>query len=365
MDFYKFHGITPYPCGPRTPWPNRAETAVRLFKRAWVYMAKSLEDKGFVDKVTVRQAVKKVVWARNCQLTVSGYSPLEIATGRRPPDLFDVETSTPEQLSSDPPDEDRTMLQLQRIAFNAHQEARRAMDLRKDLARRVMPSDSPYSPGDKVFAWMKDESKKKSEGIWFRGKVVSQEGAMVLVHIHESVLRVKQSNVRRDHDPWHDVTVPLNPEPAALQGEEAAGSRDGAPEHSYLCSGYQCKCCFEHEICHHTFANKKSNFVEIYTTESGLTACIARSGLLPGEPIFVVAQAWKAIVENEPRHVIIYPVVPQEWDNRATTASWKFCADVARWQDGYHRFMTIMYPTHGILGQTWKSLSQLAKQLLF
>ena len=83
-DSYKFHGITPYPCGPRTPWPNRAETAVRLFKRAWVYMDKSLEDEGFVDKVTVRQAVKNVVWARNCQLTVSGYSPLEIATGRRP-----------------------------------------------------------------------------------------------------------------------------------------------------------------------------------------------------------------------------------------------------------------------------------------
>ena len=192
MDFYKFHGITPYPCGPRTPWPNRAETAVRLFKRAWVYMAKSLEDEGYVDRVTVRQAVKKVVWARNCQLTVSGYSPLEISTGRRPPDLFDVETSTPEQLSSEPPEEDRTMLQLQRIALKAHQEARQAMDLRKDLARRVMPSDGPYSPGDKVFVWMTDESKKKSEGIWVRGKVVSQEGAMVLVHIHRSVLRVNQ-----------------------------------------------------------------------------------------------------------------------------------------------------------------------------
>ena len=101
MDFYRFHGISPYPCGPRTPW---AETAVRLFKRAWVHMAKALTEEGYVDRVTVRQAVKKVVWARNCQLTVSGYSPLEIATVRRPPDLFDVETSTPEQLSAEPPE---------------------------------------------------------------------------------------------------------------------------------------------------------------------------------------------------------------------------------------------------------------------
>ena len=112
MDFHRFHGISPYPCGPRTPWPNRAETAVRLFKRAWVHMAKALTEEGYVDRVTVRQAVKKVVWARNCQLTVSGYSPLEIATGRRPPDLFAVESSTPEQLSAEPPEEDRTMLQL-------------------------------------------------------------------------------------------------------------------------------------------------------------------------------------------------------------------------------------------------------------
>ena len=114
IDFYKFHGSTPYPCGPRTPWPNRAETAVRLFKRAWVYMAKSLEDEGFDDKLTVRQAVKKVVWARKRPAHRPSNSPLEIATGRRPPDLFDVETSAPEQLSSDPPEEDRTMLQLQR-----------------------------------------------------------------------------------------------------------------------------------------------------------------------------------------------------------------------------------------------------------
>ena len=94
-------------------------------------MAKALADEGYAEKVTVRQAVKKVAWARNCQLTVSGYSPLEIATGRRPPDLFDVETCSPEQLSVDPSSEDRTTLELQRIALTAHQEARQAIDLRQ------------------------------------------------------------------------------------------------------------------------------------------------------------------------------------------------------------------------------------------
>ena len=87
-----------------------------------------------------------------------------------------METSTPEQLSANPSDEERTSLELQRIAMRAHQEARQSLDLRKDLARRVMPSDGPYQKGDRVFVWHKDESKKKSEGVWVRGIVVSQYG---------------------------------------------------------------------------------------------------------------------------------------------------------------------------------------------
>ena len=38
-------------------WPNQAETAVRLFKLAWVHMAKALADKGY-GRVTIRQTVK-------------------------------------------------------------------------------------------------------------------------------------------------------------------------------------------------------------------------------------------------------------------------------------------------------------------
>ena len=59
-----------------------------------------------------------------------------------------------------------------------------------------------------MFVWHKDKSKKKSEGVWVRGIVVSQEGAMALVEVHRAVLRVSQSKVRRDGDPWHDVAIP-------------------------------------------------------------------------------------------------------------------------------------------------------------
>ena len=187
-EYYKFHGIKGLPCGPRTPWPNVAETAVRLFKKQWTLMAMSLEGDERFNGVTIRQAVKMTVWARNTQLTISGYSPLEIATGRRPPDFFDVETAIPEQLTSEPPEEDISTLALQRLALRAHQEARQAADLRHDMARRTVPSDGPYKHGDEVFYWHQESSKFKDKGRWIRGKVLSQEGAMVHIHTKKAVI---------------------------------------------------------------------------------------------------------------------------------------------------------------------------------
>ena len=112
--FYKYHNynIAQCPRGPRTPCSNRAETAVRVFKKTWVLFVKSLGEEGMFEKITLRQTVKRIVLVRNCQRTVSGYSPLEVATGRRPPDLLDVETSNPEQLSLEGLPEDRTATQL-------------------------------------------------------------------------------------------------------------------------------------------------------------------------------------------------------------------------------------------------------------
>ena len=34
QQLFKENGIKPIPTGPATPWPNRAEAAVRLFKKA-------------------------------------------------------------------------------------------------------------------------------------------------------------------------------------------------------------------------------------------------------------------------------------------------------------------------------------------
>ena len=186
MTYYRTHGIKECHCVSRTPWPNRAESAVRLFKRQWQIMSKNLEDDRFRG-VTVREAVKRTFWARNTQLTVSGYSPLEIATGRRPPDLLDIETSDPAQLSVDPLPEDK----------KARQEARQAADLRHDVAKRTMPSDGPYKPGDKVFVWTSPVNANSiASKAWKKERWVYcylTKGAMVNVHVGSSCIYVCQS----------------------------------------------------------------------------------------------------------------------------------------------------------------------------
>ena len=80
--------------------------------------------------------------------------------------------------------------------MKAHLEARQSADLKKDLAKRVMSSDGPYTKGEKVFVWHKDDNKKNSEGAWMRGTVVSQERAMALVQLPTVLLNVNQSKLR-------------------------------------------------------------------------------------------------------------------------------------------------------------------------
>ena len=57
---------------------------------------------------------------------------------------------------------------------------------------------------------------------WVRSIVIFQEGSMVNVHVDNSVLRVNQSKIRRDHGEWHDVAVPGldNPDPVPLALED-------------------------------------------------------------------------------------------------------------------------------------------------
>jgi hypothetical protein len=163
IEFYRTHGIKVMPTGPRTPWPNRAESAARLFKRMFTLLVKEAQLDPKTATVTVQDLVRERVWARNTQQTISGRAPLELAFGRRLPDLLGVETMDPEQLTTDPLPPDLTTRELRRLAMQSHLKARQADDLRHDLASRILPSEGPFAPGQHVFYWDKDASKIKSQ----------------------------------------------------------------------------------------------------------------------------------------------------------------------------------------------------------
>ena len=121
----------------------------------------------------------------------------------------DLELMKPDQLSAVDLPKDATLNELRKLALRAHLEARQSADLRRDLARRVLPSDGPYAHGDRVFVWIDDKAKYKAVGRWARARVILQNGAIVTVETDKALLRVNQSKVRRDYDTWHDV--PLSP----------------------------------------------------------------------------------------------------------------------------------------------------------
>ena len=67
------------------------------------------------------------------------------------------------------------------------------------------------------------QGKYKAVGGWARAGVVSQNGAIVTVETDKAVLRVNQSKVRRDCNPWHDVPLPRNldkPEKEPLETDD-------------------------------------------------------------------------------------------------------------------------------------------------
>ena len=209
---------------------------------------------------------------------------MEIASGRRPPDLLDIEASDPAQLSVEPLSEDRTQQELQRLALRAHQEARPAADLRHDMARRIMPSDGPYKPGDKVFAWNaapcpSSVNLKKRERR-ARGTVISQEGSMVNVHIDNNVAHVNQSKIRRDHDEWHDVAVPGldNPDPVPLAVEDEEQYEPSIAEGDYAAAYFG-------EQTHWFCQTGKCDVVELFNSNTGLSWCMSRMNMKVGEPI--------------------------------------------------------------------------------
>ena len=158
---------------------------------------------------------------------------LELAFGRRPADLIQLDVATPTQLTIDRNEEELTAIQIKQLSKQAFQEARQSEDIRRDLAQNLRMSSKPLQVKDKVFYWQEDKPKIRSDGskggIWLKGKVISIEGAMVGLDLGTRLIKVNMTKVRKDETippgkPGIDLLLPEERE--SLQKEQPGSSAD-------------------------------------------------------------------------------------------------------------------------------------------
>ena len=69
-----------------------------------------------LKKVTYRQLVKAAATVRNETVTYGGVTPLELAFGRRPADLIQLDVATPTQFTIDRNEEELTAIQIKQLS---------------------------------------------------------------------------------------------------------------------------------------------------------------------------------------------------------------------------------------------------------
>ena len=235
--FYNRKGIRFIALGPQTPWPNRAEAAVRLFKQQVRLTLDGVRADPKCNPFTFGMLLRMASLTRNSMVTFGGVTPLEMAFGRRPPDIIGVDNADPAQLTAEVPRSEVSIEATRKIAMKAYLEARQSEDLRRDIASRLQLTDGPFFPGDKIFYWNPNASQIKPHGgrssSWIKGKVISQDGSMITIDLGTRVLKVNSSKIRKDHQPIDDVDIPL--EPVAMHVADKTASARAADNTASAC----------------------------------------------------------------------------------------------------------------------------------
>ena len=135
-EYYNRYNFRPISLGTGTPWPNRAEAAIRMFKRPVSLMLISLKDDPSLSNITCRQLLRQACISRNTMTTHGGVTPVELAFGRRPADLTAIENMTA-QLTSEAPAPERQIEALRSLAVKKILETRQSDDLRRDIASEL------------------------------------------------------------------------------------------------------------------------------------------------------------------------------------------------------------------------------------
>ena len=79
------HNVKRLPTGPHTPWPNRDEMGVRLFKKLLSALADAASenlDQTTLPQVSAAQLLRKVATVRNAQVTLSVRNAYGVSHGK-------------------------------------------------------------------------------------------------------------------------------------------------------------------------------------------------------------------------------------------------------------------------------------------
>ena len=370
--FYNRKNIHPIALGPSTPWPNRAEAGVRLFKQQVDLMLKTIGDTPSLKDVTYRQLLRQACLARNSMVTFGGVSPIEMAFGRRPADVVGPDVQSPGELTAGIPAPEAATHALRHLAMKSYLEARQSADLRQDIASRLRLSDGPFVPGDKIYYWTEDKSKIKSDGShggkWIKGKILTAEGSMANIDLGTRVIKVNISKLRKDHNPLEDVQVPLDPLAMYLNTDadrvdpaKVLMARDAAqlsPEGiSYSNSHWM------------PVTSGPIDFLELFSGSARLSQVAALSGLRVGTPVdfrtgfdlnrSLDRQRVMSIIEKQKPMFIFMAVECTAWSimQNASDPEYRrkkqqkampmveFCSAVAKYQIDHGRFFLIENPS--------------------
>ena len=207
--FYRMQNVKRLPTGPHTPWPNRAEMGVRLFKKfllAFVGTASKNLDNATLSQVTPAQLMRKAAaTVRNTQVTLSDKTPMELAMGRRPRDLLDPASMNPEQLTSTPTKRDLLNEEIPKLAMRTHLEVQQREDIRRDLAERMKLVPPDLRAGENVFYWQEDQTKiqqGRKSGKWLKVEIIAVKGPMLVISTGATIFQANVSKLRIPMELW-------------------------------------------------------------------------------------------------------------------------------------------------------------------
>ena len=96
QDFFRRLNIKPFSTGPYTPWSNRADAAVRVFKETLHDLCSQVGSSLELKHVTVRELLRKTAALRTSMVTYGGKTVVELVFGRKPRDIVTLDKTYPQ-----------------------------------------------------------------------------------------------------------------------------------------------------------------------------------------------------------------------------------------------------------------------------